>query len=133
MAIAEYYIANPTKLHAEIAKEFNLSPARISQILRHPRITALYPLLARRRVQNKILPKAIHAYEELVDQTQNLAVREKAAGTILKSERVLDAPTMHIEANLTLHDVRSLQNIVKQASELPEPVYDAEVVPNEPE
>jgi hypothetical protein len=90
-----------------------------------------YPLLARRRLEDTAIAKAAKAYEELIDQTQNLQVREKASHAVLKEFGVFEAPDVRIAGDIRLVDVRSLEQIVRKAVDLPQEIIEAEVI--EPE
>lgn len=119
---------HPEYTHRHIGELVGLSPGRVSIILNNPRILAAMPLLARQRLSNMV-PKAIKAYEELVDQKINLQVREKAAGRVLSEKKVFDAPTIKVEGELTLKHVSALKDIVEKAHQVGlSDVVDAELV-----
>jgi hypothetical protein len=130
-AIAEYYISNPTLKYTEIAKQFGVTPGRIGQVLRSRKVIERFPILARRIVQSKLLPMALDAYEKVIAQDQNLQVKEKAAGKVLSESGVFDAPTIRVEGEITLRNVRELEQIVRKAVDLPQEIIEAEVI--EPE
>jgi DNA-binding MarR family transcriptional regulator len=129
--IADYRIQNPTLNQHEIAKVFNVTPGRVSQVLNSLQVRKHYPLLARRRLEDTAIAKAAKAYEELIDQTQNLQVREKASHAVLKEFGVFEAPDVRIAGDIRLVDVRSLEQIVRKAVDLPQEIIEAEVI--EPE
>jgi transcriptional regulator with XRE-family HTH domain len=132
-AIAEYRIQNPTLNQHEIAKALNVTPGRISQVLNSAQVRKHYPLLARRRLEDTAVAKAAKAYEELIDQTQNLQVREKASHVILKEFGVFEAPDVRIEGEITLRSVRELEQIVQRVSGTPQDAIEAEIVePQDP-
>jgi hypothetical protein len=127
-AVAEYYIQNPSLQIKQIAKQFNVTDSRISQILRHPGVTKAYPILARRIMMTKMLPDAVEAYGQLVKQQKNLQVQEKAAGTILKQAGVFDAPDVTVRHEIGTRPIAELKAIVEQSKAVPEGVIEAEVV-----
>lgn len=127
-AIAEYRLQNPTLNQQEIANHFGVTPGRISQVLNSIAVRQHYPILARRRVENTMLPLATQAYEELLAQKDNLAVREKASQVILRETGVFDVPTVKIEASLTFERVREIQEFVQKAAADASPILDAEVI-----
>ena len=128
-AVAEYYIANPKLKQLEIAKQFNLSAGRVSQILRMRQVVEAYPILARRVVQSKFLPLAMDAYEKLIKQDKNLQVQEKAANQILKETGVFDSPSVTVRHEVSQQTTEELRALVERARGLPEQsVIEAEVV-----
>lgn len=113
--IAEFYFSHPNMSRKDIAKELGISQQRVSQVLTHPKVRAVYRVLARGR-QSDLLSKAVKAQEECLDQSQNLQVKLKAAEDILKSEKVLDNPITPIAVDIRISDVRVLQEKVQKAA-----------------
>ena len=126
-AIAEFRINNPTLTQAEVAKYFGLTPGRISSVLNMPAVKRHYPILMKQRVES-MAPMALQAYQELVNQKDNLQVREKAAAKVLTESGVFDAPTVNVKTELTFTNVREMQEIVKRAAAHPDLIVDAEVI-----
>ena len=116
--IALFFIQNPTMTQKAIAEHFGVHETRIGRVLRHPRVTKEFPILARKVMRDKILPKALERYERLIEKSQNDAVVEKAAGRVLASEGVFEAPTMKVEGEITFKSVQALKQIVSQGLSL---------------
>lgn len=118
---------HPDWTYEQLSKEVGLAKSRISAILNHPRVVAAMPIIARHKLHS-IAPKAAKAYEELIDQTENLQVREKASHVLLKETKVFDAPTVKVEATIGFSDVRELSEFVKKAAADAPPIVDAEII-----
>lgn len=119
---------HPDWTNIQIGKECGITGSRVGAILNHPRVIAAMPLIARQHLSSYV-PNALRAYKELVDQKENLQVREKAANKVLTEKKVLDAPTVKVEAEITHKHVHELQEIVrKAANEGFGDIVDAEVV-----
>lgn len=99
----------------------------MSQILRNPRIINALPLIARQRLQSAV-SKASKAYVDCVEQNENLAVKEKASHTLLREFKTLDAPTIKVEGEIRLLDVRALQEKVRAAAKAADNIVEAEIV-----
>lgn len=114
---------HPDWTYEKLGQEVGLSNARISVILNHPRVLAALPHLARQRIKH-LIPKATKAMQEMVEQTDNLAVREKVVARVLANEKVLDAPEITIKNEITLKTVTELQQMVQSAGIMPTTVVD---------
>lgn len=129
LEVATFYLEHPRLTNKALAEHFGLSEARIGFILSNPRVTRHFPILARRRIQSHLLPKALERYEKIIEHSENDAVAEKAAGKVLASERVFDAPMVKVVGELTFKHVHELQQIVSKAAEqVGNDVVDAELV-----
>lgn len=124
---------HPDWTQGQIGKEVGITASRVGAILNHPRILAVMPLIARQRISGMV-PDAVQAYQELINQKENLQVREKAANKVLTEKKVLDAPTVRIESEITLRSVCELQEIVRKASDAGfSDVVEADIIPDTPE
>lgn len=130
--IVQLRFDHPEWTQERIAKEVGLSLSRTNAILNHPRVVACFPTVAKQRLANMV-PKAMKAYEKLVDQDQNLQVKEKAAGRVLGENKVFDAPVVKVEHDITLRSVHELMEIVENAAKNPDLVVDAEIIPEKSE
>lgn len=127
--VIEMYLLNPSMTQRDIAKAVGLSEGRISMILNSPRVHEVYPVLARRRIRSTLLPKALERYEKIIGESQNDAVAEKAASKVLSNEGVFDGPTVKLDGEIRIRDVRELQEIVQKAVVLPaSDILEAEII-----
>lgn len=121
---------HPDWTHLQISEVVGISKARVGAILSNPRVLAALPMIGRQFISGMV-PDAVKAYKQLVNQDVNLQVKEKAANKILTEKKVLDAPTVRVEAEITFKAVRELQEIVqKAAAEGFSDVVDAEIIPD---
>ena len=125
--IVTYYFANPSNTYTDLATHFNLSLARISQIMNHPKVLASYPILAKRRIKS-MLPKAVERLDHLMNQSENYAVSEKVVSKILDSEKILEQSPRTIIHEIQMKSVKELQDIIQDAATLPQQVIEAEIV-----
>jgi hypothetical protein len=124
---------HPEWTQEQIGKEVGITASRVGAILNHPRVLAAMPLIARQHVSGMV-PDAIKAYKELINQKENLQVREKASNKVLTEKKVFDAPVVKVEGELTLKHVSALQDIVRKAAEgTQSDVIDAEILPDGPD
>lgn len=127
--ILEYLFEHPEMTHSQIGKALGVQRQRISAVMNHPRVRQAFPLLAKRIMRSKMLPSAIKAYSEIIEQSENLNAKEKAAGRILANEGVLDS-TQKIEITNKFEMMRpeELKEMIEKASKIKNPVYEAEIV-----
>lgn len=125
--VLSLHFEHPEYTHKQIGDEVGISGARVSQILRNPRIINALPLIARQRLQSAV-SKASKAYVDCVEQNENLAVKEKASHTLLREFKTLDAPTIKVEGEIRLLDVRALQEKVRAAAKAADNIVEAEIV-----
>jgi hypothetical protein len=123
---------HPEWTQKQIATTVGISESRVSIILHHPKVVAALPIVAKERLRSMV-PKAMKAYEKLVDQDVNLQVKEKAAGKVLGENKVFDAPVVKVDHEITLRSVGELREIVEKAVKNPDFVVDAEIVPEKSE
>lgn len=126
-SIVSYYFANPELSYTQLAKHFDISIQRISQIMSHPKVLESYPLLAKRRIKS-LVPKAISRMEYLMKQSVNLQVSEKVVSKILDSEKVLEPVERRIIHEIQMKSVKELQDIIQGGKDLPRQVIEAEIV-----
>lgn len=132
LKVVECHLLNPNWTQEQIAKECGVSQPRVSSILRHKKVIAAFPILARRKMRSMV-PKAVRKFEELMDQTENLEVSRKVTERVLTESKVLDAPEIHVKNSVEVKTTDELQQILKQATSLPTNVVDAELVDTPPE
>jgi predicted transcriptional regulator len=121
---------SPDLSHQQIAEQVGMTRQRVSAILRNPRVLAALPHIARQRIKNMV-PKAVRAMEQLVEQNDNLIVKEKVVSRVLANEKVLDAPEILVRNEITLKTVTELQQIVQSAGFFPTNVVDTEIYTEE--
>ena len=126
--VLECYFAHPDWTQEQIAKECGVSRPRISAILKNPRVTEAFPILARRVVRSRHLAKSLKAYEEIIDQNDNLAAKEKAAARVLSDQKVFDAPEIHVKNTIEVKSTEELEALLRHQSSIPPLVIEAEVV-----
>lgn len=129
LEIAEFYLTHPTYTYQALGNHFGITKGRISAILSSPRVTSKFPLLARRRVQSHLLPKALARYENIIEHSENDAVAEKASARVLASENVFDAPKLTITNELSTKTIEELRMLVGRAKDDVSPtVIEGEIV-----
>ena len=129
--ILEAHFDNPTLTQKQLAEKMGISQARVSAILRHPRVIKAFPGIARQRIKSA-LPRATAKLVELMDQTTNLEVSRKSTFKILENEKVLDNTQTFVHKNqFELMRPEELNDILNRAKAIGNPVIDAEIVENE--
>jgi hypothetical protein len=121
---------HPDWSYERLSQEVGLSKARISTILNHPRVLAALPHIARQRIK-QLVPKATKAMEQLVEQNDNLMVKEKVVSRVLANEKVLDAPEIIVKNEITLKTVTELQQMVQSAGLMPTNVVETSLYTEE--
>lgn len=125
--IVTFFFSNPEMNYTQLSTHFNVSVARISQIMNHPKVLASYPILAKRRIKSMV-PRAVERLGELMNQRDNLQVSEKVVSKILDSEKVLEPVDRRIIHEIQLKTVKELQDIIKGSKSLPKQAIEAEIV-----
>lgn len=125
--IVLFAFSNPHLNQSELATRFDVSPQRISQIMKSERVLATFPMLAKRAVKS-LVPKAISKLEHLMEQKENYAVSAKMVEKVLDTEHVLMPHTQVVLHRLEMLPIEELQKIVNTAKTLPEPSIEGELI-----
>jgi hypothetical protein len=124
--ILEYVFDHPTAAPKDIAKHFGISAARVYQVVKNKKFIAAMPKVARKRYQ-ALIPKALKAQEELIEQRENLMVSDKASARALESSKVFEIQsqnTQNVFINMRIEDLR---NVIDRTPPVQGPIVDAEI------
>lgn len=129
--VVSYAFDNPHKNRKELAKDLGISYTRVNVILKHPRVIAAYPILARYAIRGMV-PQAVGKYRKLMEQTDNLEVSRKVTERVLESSKTLDVdPKVQVNVFNTMsnNDLKEyLQRNNEHVNTSEGPVIDAEVI-----
>lgn len=109
----------------QIGDAVGVSSRRVSYLLSNQRVLAAMPIIARQRIKSMV-PKATRALESLVDQNENLAVKEKAVTRVLADQKVLDAPEIVVRHDITVKSTQELEQMIRSSQVIPPHVIEAE-------
>jgi predicted transcriptional regulator len=110
--VVEYLFDHPQSTQKQIGNALGISDQRVSQILRSNRVLAAFPIVARMRVK-QMIPKAVKAQQELIEQKENLMVRDKASARVLETGNIfVPQPTVQVNViqQLTNDELARLVN-----------------------
>ncbi len=129
--IVEAHFEHPNLTQTDLAKKIGVPKQRVSAVLNHPRVQALFPVLARKKLKSMV-PMAIKRLGQLANQDRNLEVSRKVTERVLDSEKVLEVQEIKIKNTFEVMPTDELTRIVKQNGDIANNAVDTELVDEQP-
>jgi predicted transcriptional regulator len=127
--VAHLLIDNPNLTYGEIGEYIGVSAATVMSYMKRGRLLKAIRSAASNEVI-RMIPRAIQAYRDLLDQNENLGEKQKVATKILESEKLLGPNRMEIGVtDMRNESTERLRELIKEAKDFPDQVIqEAEVV-----
>lgn len=127
--IAHMLIDNPRVTMEELARETGVTINTVAAYMAQAKILKALRHVGAQEV-TRMIPRALKAYSEILDQTVNVSERNKVATKVLESEKIIGPNRVEIGIrDMASESTERLRQMIKEAKEFPDQVItEAEVV-----